>query len=270
MRIMPFPKLSLLALTAVFLAGPPALGAIIPYTENFDNDAVGTAAPAEGAPESGTFVESTDSQWTVVSTGISGNSYRNAYTTDNTPSTALIDFAGSLGGAVATASNFTIITQLRFNAGTTAGAASATAGIGFLMTSSGSGTGYFVDLGQTGLVRIVEGGTILANPDRGTATIGEIYTMTLTGTYSDSNADLTNDQLTISVSVSGTDMDSTPVTFIDTTPTGTGTFFGYRQRTGTNDIDVDFDDLSIDVPEPAASTLLLCLATATLSRRRRQ
>lgn len=266
---MPFPKLSLSILCAALLAGPPALGAIIPYTENFDNDPVGTAAPAEGPPESGTFVESTDSQWTVVSTGITGNSYRNAYTTDNTPSTALIDFTGSLGGAVATASNFVITTQLRFNAGTTAGTATSTAGIGFLMTSSGSGTGYFVDLGQTGLVRIVEGGTILSSFDRGTATIGDVYTMTLTGTYSDSNADLTSDQLSIAVSVSGTGMDSTPVTFTDTTPTGTGTFFGYRQRTGTTDIDVDFDDLSIDVPEPTTSTLLLILATATLSRRRR-
>ena len=197
---------------------------------------------------------------------LGGKSFRNAFTTDNTPALALIDFAGSLGGAVSGASDFVISTDLRFNDGTTATGALATAGIGFLMTSGG--TGYFVDVATSGLLRIIEGGTVVTSIDQGAMTLNVPYRMTLSGSYVDTNADLVKDQLNISVSVSGPGMDSTPLAFSDSTTVSTATYFGFRNRNNASDIDVSFDNFTV-VPEPGVGVLLLVGVAGIGSRRRR-
>jgi hypothetical protein len=127
---------------------------------------------------------------------------------------------------------------------------------------SGGNNGYFIDLniatGATNNIRIVEiasgTGTVTTQVDQGTVSIGNVYTMTLTGTYADTNADTIKD-LILSLTVTGTGMSGTPVTWTDTAGVKTGTYFGFRNRTASTDINVDFDNLSV-VPEPSTYALV--------------
>lgn len=243
--------------------------ATAPYLENFDDETVGATAPSEGAPESGSFSVVTSGLWAVQAGDVNGglgNSYRNAYIADNTVSLALIDFAGSFGGTPATANDFTVSTDIRFNTGTLG---NATAGIGFLMNSSG--TGYFVDVTPSGLLRIIEGGTVVSSDQRGVMNLDAAYTMTLTGTYVDSNADTVKDQLNISVSVAGPGMSSTAVTFNDTSISSTNSHFGFRNRNNASDLNVSFDNFNVSVvPEPGSSLLFIAGAGAAAFVRRRK
>lgn len=266
---------------AALLASVPAGAATLPYFEDFDDDLVGSAAPGEPSPESGLFSENTDTQWTVVSGGISGQSYRNAYANDGLSSAAGIDFSGALGGSVATAQSFTLSIDIRFNSGT---AGNSTVGLGFLSTGVGNffNPGYFVDLNfgtamsspPAGQLRFVENGGVVAGTQltTGTPAIGEIYTLTLSGLYVDSNGDLANDRLDLSATISGGTGPSAlsgTITFNDTTP-ATGTFFGIRNRNNSGDLNVDFDNFSVAaVPEPASLALAGFGAMSLLVRRRR-
>ena len=271
------PRPAVLIRFAILLVSVPLHAATVPYFENFDDDAIGTFPPSEPAPELGSFVESTDAAWTVISGGISGQSYRNIFTTDSTATSAGIDFAGSLGGAPAAAQSFTLSTDFRFNSGTSA---NATVGLGFLGTSNVFNPGYFVDLNfaigsgttPTGTFRFVEnGGIIPGSIVAGTPTIGVVYTLTLSGLYVDTNGDLVNDRLDLSATLSGGSGASAlsgTITYQDSTPQ-TGTFFGIRNRNNLADLNADFDNFSVAViPEPGSAALAIFGGITFLVRRR--
>ena len=262
---------------AVFLVSAPLRAATLPYFENFDDDPVGTLPPSELAPELGAFVESADSAWTVISDGIDGQSYRNVFTTDNTPTSTGINFSGVLGGPADTAQSFTLSIDFRFNGGTSA---NSTVGLGFLGSSNAFNPGYFVDLNYAqggsmtpaGQLRFVENGGIISGAiDAGTPTIGVVYKLTLSGLYVDSNGDEINDRLDLTASISGgTDSSalSGTITFNDPTPQA-GTWFGIRNRNNVGDLNVDFDNFSVAaVPEPASAALVLLGGVSLIFRRR--
>ncbi len=259
----------IVALAAVLIASV-LHAATIPYTENFDDDALGTSTPSEPAPESGTFGIA-GGTWAVVggAGAISGQSYNVTNLSGNTSYGAGISFAGVLGGAASSASDFTFSSQVQFNTGTTSvgtGSNVVTAGLGFLGTSSTFGTGYFVDINSSsGLIRFVRNGTptpdLGSSLDAGTVAIDEVYTLTVTGLYIDTNADTINDALQLSATVSGGGL-SGSISYTDPAPVTTGTIFGYRLRntTASADSDVDFDNYSLVIPEPASAVLLVASA----------
>lgn len=254
-----------------FGLGGIAGAATLPYTENFDDDTPPTATPAEPAPESGTFAAENATRWAVTSLGGGNNVYRNAYTTENTATYALVNFAGSLGGSAAVPGNFTVVTDFVANGGTGGTSGNATWGVAALQNSTAA-SGYFADIALDGLLRIVEGGTVRTSAGRGAVSTGSTYTMLLSGVYSDADTDGTADTLTLTTQLFGPGADPTPLTFVDTAANtiASGTFFGFRDRNNASDLNVDFDNFGVFVPEPGSAGLLAAGSLLVLARRRRR
>ncbi len=238
--------------------------ATLPYLDNFNDDTVGSTTPSETAPESGAFSPSTAS-FSVVSGGISGQSYNLTEATNGTAFGSAVDFTGPLGGAAASAADFTISSQFRLNTGT---AGSGTIGLGFLGTDNLFADGYFVDINfSSGVIRFVEDGTPVGPTFdlTNSSLVGVVFALTITGTYTDPDNNSVNDTLELTATVSGGLSGSIDLT--DSTPQ-IGTLFGYRHRNSTSDVNVDMDDFSV-VPEPASVALLALSACAFGAVRRR-
>lgn len=247
-----------------------APAATIPYTENFNDDPVGTAAPSEPFPESGTFVETTDSQWSVVAGTAGNNYYRNSFTPDNTVSRAMIDFAGSLGGTVSTASNFAFSGQLIFRTGTVG---SSTSGLAYLLNSAGD-RGYLADLdftsGNLRFVRLAATNTVQSSNFRATGfQLDTLYTISVTGTYVDTNSDTIRDALNLTLNVIGAGLSGSAINFTDNAPY-TNTLFGLRDRTNASNLVVDWDSMTVSVPEPGTASFCILAGLGALTLRRRR
>lgn len=262
-----------LAFPLLLLAAGSIQAATTPYFEDFDDDTLGSSTPAELAPESGAF-STAGPGWSVVAGGINGQSYQNTFTTDNTASSAGINFAGSLGGSVATANDFSLSTQFRFLTGT---GATATVGLGFLGADNAfTANGYFVDLGfggtAQGTFRFVRNGAAQAGStiNAGTPALNVTYTLTLSGDYYDSNSDATNDRLLLTATISGGSLSGTIT--LDDSAAFTGTYFGYRNRNNQSDLSVQMDNFNLAViPEPSTAALLgLTAGVFGFARRRRR
>lgn len=254
-----------LCLALCFVAGAsPAQAVTTPYSDNFNSSTVGTGAANFTA---------TGGTWAIVGSG-SANAYQG---TISAPGTFLSTLqATDLGSSLkdfAISSTF-VITDA------SATASNATIGFGFLSNTSNLGTNYYLaDISQTGVVRLLyfEGGAAQASGYNGftsntsvnlssSLSVGTVYTMTLTGTYTGStlnmNFSVTDGAATASISAA----DLSPLS------TAANNNFGYRLRQNAAAPDaftVEFDNFSI-VPEPASVALLLGgISILLLAQRRR-
>lgn len=255
-----------------------------PYSENFNAYVTGDT-PVTNFTEVSTF------DWTIVSS-FSGNAYQNAISATvpgigfaaGTASSAEIDFPSLATSA------FTISTSFRIDTLTaTSVDPSGNAFIG-LVARAADGTvasssadryqvSYYLD-GATGIPagklylterNLFFGDGLGGALSTGTLPIvlGDIYTLTLTGTPSGGSlavsATLTDTTSSSSITVAATDSANIL----------TGSFFGYLdavrvQDGGTTAINVDFDNFSAAVPEPTTVVLFMLGCAALAARRLRR
>jgi hypothetical protein len=291
-----FTRVFVTVATASLLGSVAGHGAVIPYTEIFDDDATttsGTATPSEPAPESGMFTpisgiafetpDSVDSAWDVVLDGdhkyvnvFSVTADQNGDGSDGGASEAYLEVENLYKGVGGT---FSVSYDFEISNLDVPGTQSRT-GFDLLASSSGidgGGNGYRVMYqttgGATGDLFFLGGP---ADDDvSGTLTVSEsvTYTLTIDGSF-------TAGGLNLSATLEdGTG--SITETLTDPTPTK-GNFFGFR--TLLFDRDVDATPSTIDlaynnfsftgttlaaVPEPSSALLLLLGGLAIAYRRRR-
>lgn len=251
----------------------PAHAAIV-FSEDFESASPGNAAPAG-------WVESVDDALSVEDVDpVSGNQhYKIAVGTSGVTSSArsLVDTSNAIGGSVDTAQDFVISLTVRPETVTPSG--SVNFGVLFLTDSAGF-DGYYARVLGTGSLRLFEvNGTgdtsaLTSESDQGGFSAGTEYLFTITGTYSDSNNDTVNDQLTIDFTITGGNFTGVGVSATDSANIRSNDNVGFRATaSGSRNAILDLDDLIIDspsvvIPEPA-SLVLLGLGTALIAGRRR-
>lgn len=189
---------------------------------------------------------------------------RYGFSTSAVGSGSAVTQVTNLGGAAATANDFTMSTE--FTIGTSDGTTS-TVGFAALgetstpATAPGAGGYYLADVEKDGTLRLIVvtsgGNTSLGTLEFGSALAnGTEYTLTLAGAYGvGTSIDL---DLTLSNGVNSVTLSRTHATAL------TGNYFGFRNRSNAANLAVSFDHLTI-VPEPATLALgglglLLCAA----------
>lgn len=259
-----------LSCALLVLPATAVTAATVPYTETFEDDAVGITTPSEPAPESGTFSVLGAGGWSVLQVG-ANHVYQNVFTADNTSSLALIKFAGSLGGPPITASDFTMSVDFVFRQ-----KSDASIGFGILMDSL-SLTGHVVDLNLgTGAVRVVTDGlahTFTGIPN--TLLVGQTYTLTLSGGFVDADENPGDDAVQLYLKLDGPNAPSQPIYLGDQRSVDqTGTYFGLRDRNFSGDTNVEFDNFNIRagaaIPEPTSGLLVVAATGALICRRGRR
>lgn len=266
-------------LSPVFILG--ALGvathlsaATIPYFENFDDQALGTAAPLDN--QNNAWNESSGYSIVEAPSAFSGRSYNLNQTAPS----------GSLGlhstfnvGSSLNGGDFILTTDFIINSATLpTSAATSRIGFGALSNNAGlsGGTWYLADFvvatfgvgsAATGTLRINEIGGNESGDRTSTASaiainLGDVYRMSLEGTYSDGALvfDYTVENLSNPSSISMSTTYNTPLT---------GTHFGYRNSVGSGgSMDATLDNFSI-IPEPGAYAVLFGMAGLSLAVLRR-
>jgi hypothetical protein len=259
-----FTAMILVAVASMMLGQLTAGAATLPYSEGFEAATVGNDAPAG-------FSESADDAWSVVdSDPITGTK---SYATDTvgqasqTVTNRTMFQVPELGGPAATAKDFIYTVVFRFDSGTTIGSGSINLALLALTDANGS-NGYTGRLLGSAAARIFDGGSPISggDVDQGAFSIGEDYTVTLTGTYNAS------DELELYLFVNGTGITGTGVSGTDVSPSA-NSYFGISVSAGSSattirSVHASFDDLSILVPEPA-SIAMVGLGVLAVVRRRR-
>ncbi len=267
-------RISLALALAPLLGASVVQAATIPYTEDFEDEIVGATTPSEPSPESGIFA--LNGTFAVVSGGISGQSYSNTINAD-AQANALVSFSGSLGGSAATAQDFTLSSDFRFES-TSANAV--TLGLAFLAGVSGGAvtSGYYVDMGlSSDSIRLVKNGSTVITATNTVAsiniTLNQVYRLTISGIYVDSDANGTKDALDITATMLSGGSSVATFTYRDTAPS-TGTGFGYRNRSNgaTSVLAGQIDNFSViaAVPEPSVAFLSVGSLAGLLALRRRR
>ena len=278
-----------------------AHAAIAPYSENFDDDTIGTDTPTQPAPNAGSM---TPTIVVPTATGTSGtgsiavtaagsgnvlshNAFADRGTTATSSSTVLssgvqlsnvpgINFTLTTDAAIA-ARSVSPNNPNSANFGPTflapaANSANAERYNVYLASAGGAGAGRISLTEQTGSTTAT-----LASSSGGTALTmaeGATYNFVITGTYAEQGNPAS--ALTITATVTGSAGGSPQtISFVDTTPR-TGSYFGYR--TGLNvssasassaTLNVTYDNFAV-APEPATLSLLGMGLITLLGKRQRR
>ncbi len=223
---------------------------------------------------------------------MSGGGYQNAFTGDDTASSASVSVAGVAGTSFTMSTQFTVntvnpptgsVSTIGFGAlgGDAVFSASSLAnayyladfGYAYAMNAAGGDKGRLriLALGDTqiGYSATNTGGNFNGNTTNLAIQTGVTYTLRLTGTYSGGS-------LSMSLGLfdaAGTTQIGTSATATDATPL-TGSNFGIRNRnssnsSGTSSLNATFDNFSVtNIPEPSTALLGTLGALALLRRRR--
>ncbi len=276
-------------ITFLFLAlsAATASAALAPYSENFNDDPVGTAPPSELAPESGTFSETYrgnadatgDGSFFVVANA-GGRGYRNA-SGISAGSDITRNFSSTLSFSNLASSSFSISTEFSISSLTSSGDTKVTFGLGAFGSLGHFASGgryelrYTVDpfasdteaLGSLRLEEIGGDGQVNATSVANVPVqLSTTYTMTLIGNYAAGTMNFSGTLTRLGATAS--------VAAVDTTPLA-GTNFGYLLNdsiigAGTAGQDVTFDNFAVaNVPEPGSAMLLLGGIALLGARRRR-
>lgn len=271
---------------------PSLQAATLSYSNNFDSETTGNAAPSMPQSGTGTFAELVDSNWSAATGGLTGAGsatdkvyLANSSSTSSSTQISTLNFSPPIAGNNFTQSvDFNLTT---FTAGGTGSGNGNTTRVGFgvLGASANFSTSYYLAdfvvagnvsspaagsrVGDIRLLEISGDGQInsTSSAQSNLAVNGtDNYRMTLVGIYSGGgltlNYSVTN--LTTSASVSVNGIDSSPLT---------GANLGFRNSIGTiggatGALDVNFDNFSI-VPEPSSAVLLGLGGVLLIVRRRR-
>lgn len=264
-----------IGIVAWYLSAPAASAALVPYVENFDDDVLGTSAPAEGGAENGIFLPQGPSHVSGVSAWevVAGSDYAgdqeyqvtNTRNGSNNNANSALDFAGSIGNGLT--SSYTVSVDFRLLASNNN---NSTIGLVLFGDSPVFNDGYLADISIGGTLRLFNlsaGSAITSTPTAALAT-DKLYRLRTSAEY-DLGAGVMRLALELDNLTDNTSF-ATGIPSIPLAAVKTGTFVGFRTRTlNTNgSLIVAFDNFSV-VPEAGAMSLVAVAATLAFAARRR-
>lgn len=265
--------------SALLLVTSAAQAASIPYADNFDDDALGTTAPSEPAPESGTFAEDVDASWSVIDQGDGDRAYGVDVSGDDSgvdrPLTSTLDF----GSTFDSDPTFRMSVDFNVNSYSDDGNRSTAIGLGALGDANDFSGPYYLGhffwaypakTEQIGKLGLFEGGAAevdVVSDDSVDVDSNDHYRLTFEATPNGSELDLT---LTIENLTKG---QSAVVSATDPNPV-TGPYFGFRSALSSADsdssLDAEFDNFSVAIPEPATMLVVMLGGVSVMLRRSRK